>query len=81
MTETVSPTPPSPDDVSAKARQAFAQLQPSDVSKSKAAGAKAAPTQTFAVAKEIYVEPCEAPRKMRLARQHQLDWFGARMWW
>lgn len=81
MTEAVSPTPQSADDVSAKARQAFAQLQPSDVSKSKAAELRRPQLKPSPSRKRETWKRAAAPRKMRLARQQQLDWFGSRMWW
>jgi hypothetical protein len=77
-----TPTLPSADDVSAKAREAFAQLQSSDVSKSKPADTKRPELKSAPLRKSETRKRAAAPRKVRLARQqHQFDWFGGRMWW
>jgi hypothetical protein len=76
------PAPPSADAVSANARQAFAQLQSSDASKVKITEPKrqelkpVTPSRKGEARKRTGV-----PRKVRLARQPQFDWFGGRMWW
>jgi len=79
--ETAAPSLPSADDVSAKARQAFAQLQSSDVSKSKPADTRRPELKSAPSRKSETRKRAAAPRKVRLARQHQLDWFGGRMLW
>ena len=66
------------EDVSAKARQALAQLQSSDTSKTKVAEVKAKSSQSR---KNETRKRAAAPRKIRLARQTQFDWFSGRMWW
>jgi hypothetical protein len=76
-----TPTLLSADDVSAKARQAFAQLQSSDVSRLKVADTKRPELKSVPSQKSETRKRAAAPRKVRLARQHQLDWFGGRMWW
>jgi len=68
-------------DVSAKARQAFAHLQSSDVSRSKLADAKRPELKSAPSRKSETRKRAAAPRKVRLARQPQFDWFGGRMWW
>ena len=80
--ETGAPSLPSADDVSAKARQAFAHLQSSDVSKSKLADTKKRPELKSAPSRKSETRKrAAAPRKVRLARHPQFDWFGGRMWW
>ena len=76
-----TPTLPSADDVSAKARQAFAHLQSSDVSRLKVADTKRPELKSVPSQKSETRKRAAAPRKVRLARQHQFDWFGGRMWW
>jgi hypothetical protein len=71
--EVAAPVPPSAEDVSAKSRQAFAQVQPSDLNRSKLPDAKRSGIKS--------AHSRKAPRKVRLARQQQFDWFGGRMWW
>ena len=66
------------EDVSAKARQALAQLQSSDSSKAKVAEVKVKSSQSR---KNETRKRAAAPRKIRLARQPQFDWFSGRMWW
>ena len=78
---TAAPSLPSADDVSAKARQAFAHLQSSDVSKSKLADTKRPELKSAPSRKSETRKRAAAPRKVRLARQPQFDWFGGRMWW
>ena len=79
--ETAAPTPPSAVDVSAKARQAFAHLQTSDQSRSKLADTKRPELKSAPARKSETRSRAAAPRKVRLARQPQFDWFGGRMWW
>jgi len=79
--ETGAPSLPSADDVSAKARQAFAQLQSSDVSKSKLADTKRPELKSAPSRKSETRKRAAAPRKVRLARHPQFDWFGGRMLW
>ena len=78
---TGAPSPPSVGDVSAKARQAFAQLQSSDGSQAKAADPKRLELKPAPSRKSETRKRAAAPRKVRLARQPQFDWFGGRMWW
>ena len=78
---TAAPSLPSADDVSAKARQAFAHLQSSDVSRSKLADTKRPELKSAPSRKSETRKRAAAPRKIRLARQPQFDWFGGRMWW
>ena len=80
--ETGAPSVSSADDVSAKARQAFAHLQSSDVSKSKPADAKRPELKSASSRKSETRKRTAAPRKVRLVARHpQFDWFGGRMWW
>ena len=80
--ETGAPSLPSADDVSTKARMAFAHLQSSDVSKSKLADTKKRPELKSAPSRKSETRKrAAAPRKARLARHPQFDWFGGRMWW
>jgi hypothetical protein len=79
--ETGAPTLPSGDDVSAKAWQAFAQVQSSDVRRSKLADIKRPELKSAPSRKSETRKRAAAPRKVRLARQPQFDWFGGRMWW
>ena len=78
--EGAAPTPPSAGDVGAKARQAFAQVQPSDLSTSKLSDSKR-PGLKPAHSRKSETRRAAAPRKVRLARNPQFDWFGGRMWW
>ena len=78
---TAAPSLPSADDVSAKARQAFAHLQSSDVSRMKPADTKRPELKSAPSRKSETRKRAAAPRKVRLARQPQFDWFGGRMWW
>ena len=66
------------EDVSAKARQALAQLQSSDSRKAKVAEVNVKYSQSR---KSETRKGAAAPRKIRLARQPQFDWFSDRMWW
>ena len=79
--ETGAPSLPSADDVSTKARMAFAHLQSSDVSKSKLADTKRPELKSAPSRKSETRKRAAAPRKVRLARHPQFDWFGGRMWW
>jgi len=79
--ETGAPSLPSADDVSAKAWQAFAHLQSSDVSRLKLADTKRPELKSAPSRKSETRKRAAAPRKVRLARQPQFDWFGGRMWW
>ena len=80
--ETGAPSLPSADDVSAKARMAFAHLQSSDVSKSKLADTKRPELKSASSRKSETRKRTAAPRKVRLVARHpQFDWFGGRMWW
>jgi len=79
--ETGAPSVASADDVSAKARQAFAHLQSSDVSKSKLADTKRPELKSAPSRKSETRKRAAAPRKVRIARHPQFDWFGSRMWW
>ena len=81
--ETGAPSLPSADDVSTKARMAFAHLQSSDVSKSKLADTKKRPELKSAPSRKSETRKrAAAPRKVRLVARHpQFDWFGGRMWW
>ena len=74
-------SPPSADDLSAKARQAFARLQSSDTSKAKVAELKRPEFKTSPSRRGETRKHAPAPRKIRLARQPQFDWFGGRMLW
>ena len=78
------PAPPpslSGDDVSARTRQAFAQMPSSDASKSKVAELKRAEISRSPPRRSETRRRAAAPRKIRLARQPQFDWFGGKMWW
>ena len=79
--ETGAPSVASADDVSAEARQAFAHLQSSDVSKSKLADTKRPELKSAPSRKSETRKRAAAPRKVRIARHPQFDWFGGRMWW
>jgi hypothetical protein len=79
--ETGAPSLPSADDVSAKARQAFAHLQSSDVSRLKLADTKRPELKSAPSRKSETRKRAAAPRKVRLARQPQFDRFDGRMWW
>ena len=79
--ETRTPSLPPADDVSAKAWQAFAHLQSSDVSRLKLADTKRPELKSAPSRKSETRKHAAAPRKVRLARQPQFDWFGGRMWW
>ena len=80
--ETGAPSLPSADDVSTKARMAFAHLQSSDVSKSKLADTKRPELKSAPSRKSETRKRAAAPRKVRLVARHpQFDWFGGRMWW
>jgi hypothetical protein len=76
-----TPSLPSADDVSAKAWQAFAHLQSSDVSRLKLADTKRPELKSAPSRKSETRKRAAAPRKVRLARQPQFDWFGGRIWW
>jgi hypothetical protein len=78
--EVVAPIPPAVEDVGARARQAFAQVQPSDLNRSKLSDPKR-PGLKAAQARKTQSRQASAPRKMRLARHQPFDWFGNRMWW
>ena len=73
--------PLSADDVSAKARQTFAQMQSSETGKSKLAELKRPEISRSPPRRSETRRRAAAPRKIRLARQPQFDWFGGRMWW
>ena len=79
--ETGTPSLPSAADVSAKAWQALAHLQSSDVSRMKPADTKRPELKSAPSRKSETRKRAAAPRKVRLARQPQFDWFGGRMWW
>ena len=81
IAEIGTPTPSSADDVSLKAREAFAQSRPSDVSRMKVAELKRPEPKPSLSRKSETRKRATAPRKIRLARQPQFDWFGGRMWW
>jgi len=81
IAEIGTPTLPSADDVSAKAREAFAHLPSSDVSKSKLADTKRPELKSAPSRKSETRKRAAAPRKVRLARHPQFDWFGGRMLW
>lgn len=70
------PAPPFASDVSAKTREAFAQLGKAKVGELKRPESKSSPPRTHETRKRA-----AAPRKIRLARQPQFDWFGGGMWW
>ena len=74
-------SPPSADDLSAKSRQAFARLQSSDTSKARVAELKRPEFKTSPSRRSETRKRAPTPRKVRLARQPQFDWFGARMLW
>ena len=74
-------SPPSADDLSAKARQAFARLQSSDTSKVEGSRGKAGRIKTSPSRRSETRKRAPTPRKIRLARQPQFDWFGGRMLW
>jgi hypothetical protein len=74
-------SPPSAGDLSAKARQAFARLQSSDTSKAKVAELKLPEFKTSPSRRSETRKRAPTPRKIRLARQPQFDWFGGRMLW
>lgn len=76
---TATPTTPSADDSSAGARQAFARMQSSDLRK--LADARRPEIRSASPRKREASKRTAVPRKVRLARQHQFDWFGGRMWW
>ena len=73
--------PPSADDLSAKARQAFARLQSSDTSKAKVAELKRPEFKTSPSRRSETRKRAPTSRKIRLARQPQFDWFSGRMVW
>jgi hypothetical protein len=76
------PRPPSGGDVSPDPRQAFAQLQPSDASKTQIIESKRPELRRAApVRKREARKHAAGPRKFRVARQPQFDWFGGGMWW
>ena len=80
--ETEPPSSPlSADDLSAKARQAFASLQSSDTSKARVAELKRPEFKTSPSRRSETRKRAPTPRKIRLARQPQFDWFGGRMLW
>lgn len=76
---TATPTTPSADDSSAGARQAFARMQSSDLRK--LPDARRPEIRSASPRKREASKRTAVPRKVRLARQHQFDWFGGRMWW
>jgi hypothetical protein len=78
--EMAAPTPPSAGDVPARSRQAFAQLQSSDLNKSKLSDPKRTGVKP-AHSRKSETRRAAAPRNVRLARHQQFDWFGGRMWW
>ena len=82
MAETDPPSSPlSADDLSAKARQAFARLQSADTSKARVAELKRPEFKTSPSRRSETRKRAPTPRKIRLARQPQFDWFGGRMLW
>jgi hypothetical protein len=81
IAEIGTPTPSSADNISIKAHEAFAQLQPSDVSGTRVAELKRPEPKPSLSRKVESRKRAAAPRKVRLARQPQFDWFGGRMWW
>jgi len=72
---------PSSADNSSNAREAFAQMQPSEVSMTRVAELKRPEPKPSLSRKSETRKRAAAPRKVRLARQPQFDWFGGRMWW
>ena len=76
-------TPPasSSDDNSINAHEAFAQMKPGDVSRTRVAELKRPAPKPSLSRKSETRKRAAAPRKVRLARQPQFDWFGGRMWW
>lgn len=81
IAETGTPTPSFADDNLINAREAFAQVQPSDVSRTRVAELKRPAPKPSLSRKGETRKHAAAPRKVRLARQPQFDWFGGRMWW
>ena len=81
IAEDAIPSPLPAADVSAKARQAFAQMLSSNPVTSKLSDAKRPAIKRATPRKSETRRWTASPRKMRLARQHQFDWFGGRMWW
>lgn len=81
VTEAAAPIPLPAADISASARQAFARMQSSDPIASKLAHANRPEIKPAPPRKSETRRRAAAPRKVRLARQHQFDWFGGRMWW
>jgi hypothetical protein len=75
--EVATPTPPSAE---AQARQAFAQVQSSDLNRPKLSNPKR-PGPKVAHARKTQTRHAAAPSKMRFARHQPFDWFGNRMWW
>src|SRR6185436_3591713 len=68
--ETGAPSLPSADDVSAKARQAFAHVQSSDVSRLKLANTKRPELKSAPSRKSETRKRTAAPRKVRLVARH-----------
>jgi len=80
--ETDPPSSPlSADNLSAKARQAFARLQSSDTNKARVAELKRPEFKTSPSRRSETRKRAPTPRKIRLARQPQFDWFSGRMVW
>jgi hypothetical protein len=75
------PAPPSAEDISAEARQAFALLKSPDTIKAKVAESKRPQSGLSPSRKTEARKRATTPRKIRLARQPQFDWLGGRMWW
>lgn len=81
IAEIGTPSPSSTDDSSINTREAFAQMQPSDVSRTRVSELKRPEPKPSLSRKSETRKRAAAPRKVRLARQPQFDWFGGRMWW
>jgi hypothetical protein len=82
IVEIGTPTPASTDDGSSNAREAFARLQSSDGNRMRVAELKRPEPKPSLSRKSETRKRTAAPRKVRLARQPQFDWFGGgRMWW
>jgi hypothetical protein len=81
IVETGTPTPSFADGNSSNAREAFAQMQAGDVSRTRVAELKQPAPKPSLSRKGETRKRAAAPRKIRLARQPQFDWFGGRMWW
>ena len=78
--EIAAPIPPPAEGVGARSRQAFAQVQPSDLNRPKLSDPKR-PGPKVAHARKTPAGHSAAQRKMRFARHQSFDWFGNGMWW